>query len=113
MITATLLQRMEQIVLENVKHYLTDFYRYDYDTILNQEENCCLIWIVRECGTNLYYASHTACELLDCYKDEKKYYIITYGNDEWEMYDVNYFIARCVCEANIDEIYVRMGGKEN
>ena len=113
MITATLLQRMEQVVLENVKHYLTDFYRYDYDTISDQEVNCCLIWIVRECGTNLYYASPDSCKLLDCYKDEKKYYIITHENDEWEMYDVTYLIARCVCESNINEMFVCKDGKEN
>ena len=116
MFATSLLYQMEEIVLATLKYYRTDFYRHDYDFILNRDsanENCCLIWIVRECGTNLYYASPDSCELLDCYKDEKKYYIITHENDEWELYDVTYLIARCVCESNINEMFVRMDRKEN
>lgn len=102
---STIISEMEKIVLENVQHYKRDFYKFDWDNleiIDEKNEKVCLVWIVRECGTNLYLAEKNSCPLIECYPNEK-YYIITKDEHEWEMSEATYLIAYQLSEYDTDK----------
>lgn len=51
-----LLNHMEWHVKRTVKHYQTDFYKYDIERIHDIENNAQYgeyLWIIRECGTHI------------------------------------------------------------
>lgn len=56
-ISATaLLSHMEWHMKRTVKHYRSDFYKYDIERVMDMEKNHeygNYLWIIRECGTHI------------------------------------------------------------
>ena len=55
--TKQLQNKMEKIVKDNVKHYQSDFYKYDLQALqaFDKKKYDSFIWIIRECGTHFIY----------------------------------------------------------
>lgn len=79
-----LLSKMENIVKRYVKHYKSDFYDYDLDTLKSENEKK-YIWIVRECGTFLLDINR----LKDSEKENSARIIYNYYLDNNRYYKVD------------------------
>ncbi len=96
--TEDLIKHMERIVKRDVKHYQSDFYDYDVDTIKRNKEperRFFYMWVVRDCGTHLLPIGGAdadtvkkGCDYLDAVRDcfaERKEYYLQYNphSDTW------------------------------
>ena len=72
-----MLDSMERIARQTVKHYFTDFTEYDIPAVLNSDKPV-YYWIVRECGT--HYIPSTSIDhvraVLETWTDCKVYQIV-------------------------------------